>query len=259
MEISQKEFCHRSIVSIENVSFSYEHKKVINQLRFDVLERDFVGVIGSNGAGKTTLLKMLVGLLKPTDGEIRLFGSPLSQFKDWERIGYVPQKNAFNPLFPATVREIVLSGMYSKKRIYRRLSKADLQKAEDAMLAMRIEDLADRKIGQLSGGQQQRAFLARAIVNNPELLILDEPTVGIDAETQIGFFRMIRHMHQHHHMTFIMVSHDMDMMQSYLGTEPQQVSGGIKFHVKHTHDPEDCRETNLTHSIGQIREMIGVQ
>lgn len=259
MENNSKNFCHRSIVSMDNLSFSYDNKKVIEKLHFDVLERDFVGVIGSNGAGKTTLLKMLVGLLKPTVGEIRLFDRSLSQFKDWERIGYVPQKNAFNPLFPATVREIVLSGMYSKKRVYRRLTKADLQKAEDAMLAMRIEDLADRRIGQLSGGQQQRAFLARAIVNNPELLILDEPTVGIDAETQDGFFRMIRHMHQHHHMTFIMVSHDMDMMQSYLGTEPQKVSGGIKFYVKHTHDPEDCRETNLTHSIGQIREMIGVQ
>ncbi|MFC5447934.1 metal ABC transporter ATP-binding protein [Paenibacillus aestuarii] len=259
MENSSLQSCHRSIVSIDNVSFSYEHKKVIENLRFAALERDFVGVIGSNGAGKTTLLKMLVGLLKPTAGEIRLFEQPLSQFKDWERIGYVPQKNAFNPLFPATVREIVQSGLYSKKRIYRRLSKDDLQKAEDAMMAMRIEDLADRKIGQLSGGQQQRAFLARAIVNNPELLILDEPTVGIDAETQAGFFRMIRHMHQHHHMTFIMVSHDMDMMKSYLGSEPQQQSGGIKFHVKHTHDPEDCRETNLTHSLDQIREMIGVQ
>ncbi|NEW06239.1 metal ABC transporter ATP-binding protein [Paenibacillus sp. SYP-B3998] len=259
MDNSNRQSCHRSIVSIDHVSFSYEHKKVIEKLRFDVLERDFVGVIGSNGAGKTTLLKMLVGLLKPTEGEIRLFDRPINQFKDWERIGYVPQKNAFNPLFPATVREIVLSGMYSKKHVYRRLSKADVQKAEDAMLAMRIEDLANRRIGQLSGGQQQRAFLARAIVNNPELLILDEPTVGIDAETQVGFFRMIRHMHQHHHMAFIMVSHDMDMMQSYLGTEPQQMSGGIKFYVKHTHDPEDCRETNLTHSIGQIREMIGVQ
>ena len=98
----------RSIVSIDHISFSYENKTVINNLHFNVLERDFVGVIGSNGAGKTTLLKMLVGLLKPTSGEIRLFDRPLNQFKDWERIGYVPQKNAFNPLFPATVREIVL-------------------------------------------------------------------------------------------------------------------------------------------------------
>jgi len=251
--------CHRSIVSMDGISFGYEHKKVVDNLHFAVLERDFVGLIGMNGAGKTTLLKMLVGLLKPTQGEIRLFGEPLGQFKDWQRIGYVPQKNAFNPLFPATVREIVMSGLYTNKRIYKRLTKADIKKADDALLALGIEDLADRRIGRLSGGQQQRAFLARALVNNPELLILDEPTVGIDAETQRGFFHMIQHMHQHHHITFIMVSHDMDMMQAYLGSEPQQTSGGLKFYVKHTHDPEDCRETNLTHSIGQLRDMIGVQ
>lgn len=258
MESRNQFDCHKSIVSIEGISFAYEDKQVIDNLQFHVLERDFVGLIGSNGAGKTTLLKMLVGLLKPTMGQIKLFDQPIRQFKDWERIGYVPQKNAFNPLFPATVREVVLSGLYNKKKIYRRLTKAETQKAEDAMNVMRIEDLADRRIGRLSGGQQQRAFLARAIVNNPELLILDEPTVGIDAETQVGFFRMIRHMHQHHHITFMMVSHDMDMMQSYLGTEPQQSSGGLKFYVKHTHDPEDCRETNLTHSLGQMREMISV-
>jgi zinc transport system ATP-binding protein len=257
MDSKAQEFCHKSIVEIDSLSFAYEDKKVIENLHFNVLERDFVGLIGSNGAGKTTLLKMLVGLLKPTQGQIRLFDKPLGQFKDWERIGYVPQKNAFNPLFPATVREIVLSGMYNNKNIYRRLNKKDTQKAEDAMLAMRIEDLADRRIGQLSGGQQQRAFLARALVNNPQMLILDEPTVGIDAETQAGFFRMIRHMHQHHHITFIMVSHDTDMMQSYLGSDPIQTSGSLKFFVKHTHDPEDCRETNLTHSIDQIRELIG--
>lgn len=258
MESTKRHDCHKSIVSIDGVSFGYEDKQVIDQLQFRVLERDFVGLIGSNGAGKTTLLKMLVGLLKPEKGQIKLFDQPIAQFKDWERIGYVPQKNAFNPLFPATVREIVISGLYGKKKIYRRLTKSDIRKAEDAMHVMRIEDLSDRRIGQLSGGQQQRAFLARAIVNNPELLILDEPTVGIDAETQAGFFRMIRHMHQHHHITFIMVSHDMEMMESYLGQEPLQTSGGLKFYVKHTHDPEDCRETNLTHSIEQFREMIGV-
>jgi zinc transport system ATP-binding protein len=259
MESKNRINCHNSVVSIDGISFSYEGKRVINELRFNVLERDFVGLIGSNGAGKTTLLKMLVGLLKPTEGQIRLFDQPIHQFKDWERIGYVPQKNAFNPLFPATVREVVMSGLYGQKKVYRRLGKEDIRKAEDAMMVMRIEDLADRRIGRLSGGQQQRAFLARAIVNNPELLILDEPTVGIDAETQAGFFKMIRHMHQHHHITFIMVSHDMEMMESYLGTEPLQKSGGLKFYVKHTHDPEDCRETNLTHSLEQIREMISVQ
>ncbi|MBP1155055.1 MULTISPECIES: metal ABC transporter ATP-binding protein [unclassified Paenibacillus] len=250
--------CHQQIVTIDDVFFSYENKTVIQNLSYSILERDFVGLIGANGAGKTTLLKMIVGLLKPTSGEIRLFGQSLKEFRDWERIGYVPQKNALNPLFPATVREVVTSGLFGKKNMFRRLTKQQRSKCDDALYAMRIEDLADRRIGQLSGGQQQRVFLARALVNNPELLILDEPTVGIDAETQAGFFRMIRHMHQHHHITFLMVSHDMDMMESYLGSEPAEKSGGLSFYVKHTHEPENCRETDLTHSMQQLREKMEV-
>ncbi|CAG7642492.1 metal ABC transporter ATP-binding protein [Paenibacillus allorhizosphaerae] len=258
MNISESNGCHRQIVSIDDVFFSYENKPVISGLNFSILERDFVGLIGSNGAGKTTLLKMIVGLLKPSRGEIRLFGEPIGQFRDWERIGYVPQKNALNPLFPATVREVVNSGLFGKKNMFKRLSKAELQKTDDALSAMRIEDLADRRIGQLSGGQQQRVFLARALINNPELLILDEPTVGIDAESQDSFFQMIRHMHQHHHITFLMVSHDMDMMKSYLGEQPLQKSGGLSFYVKHTHAPENCRETDLTHSMQQEMETFEV-
>lgn len=244
--------CHRSIISIEHLSFAYDNKKVIDNLNFTVLERDFVGLVGTNGAGKTTLLKMLVGLLKPKEGHIRLFDAPIHKFQDWDLIGYVPQKNSFNPLFPATVREVVTSGLYGMKKLYRRLSKADMQKCDDAMNIMRIQDLADRKIGQLSGGQQQRVFLARAIINNPQLLILDEPTVGIDAETQQGFFQMIEHMHRHHHITFLMVSHDMDMLHSYLGEEPLHASGKLKFFVRHTHDPEDCVQTDFIHSVGKI-------
>jgi zinc transport system ATP-binding protein len=250
--------CHQSVVSVDDVSFFYENKKIIEHLNFNILERDFVGLVGSNGAGKTTLLKMIVGLLKPAEGEVRLFGQPSGTFRDWEKIGYIPQKNAFNPLFPATVREVVLSGLYGKKNLFRRLTKADHRQCDDALYAMRIEDLADRRVGQLSGGQQQRVFLARALINNPELLILDEPTVGIDAETQSGFFSMIRHMHQHHHITFILVSHDIDMVQSYIGTEPLQKSGGLSFYVKHTHELQDCKETNLTHSIQQLREKAEV-
>ncbi|KEQ25861.1 MULTISPECIES: metal ABC transporter ATP-binding protein [Paenibacillus] len=258
MQTNARFGCHQQIVTIDDIFFSYENKPVISGLNFSILERDFVGLVGSNGAGKTTLLKMIVGLLKPVRGEIRLFGQPIDQFRDWERVGYVPQKNALNPLFPATVREVVTSGLFGKKNMFRRLSKQERSKADDALYAMRIEDLADRRIGQLSGGQQQRVFLARALINNPELLILDEPTVGIDAETQAGFFRMIRHMHQHHHITFIMVTHDMDMIQSYLGEDSVQKSGGLSFYVKHTHEPENCRETDLTHSMQQLRETIEV-
>jgi zinc transport system ATP-binding protein len=249
--------CHQSIIAFDHVSFHYEQHDVIRNLQFFVKERDFIGLIGANGSGKTTLLKMMVGLLKPTNGQIKLFDQPIHQFSDWEKIGYVPQKNAFNPMFPATVREVVQSGLYGKKQLYRRLSKQDYQKVDGALLAMRIENLASRKIGQLSGGQQQRTFLARAIVNNPELLILDEPTIGVDAETQQIFFNMIRHLHLHHHMTFVMVSHDMHLMSSYLGIHPTVVHEQLKFFVKHTHEPEDCREKNISHSIEQMRVLIG--
>src|SRR5690606_38133035 len=162
----------------------YEGANLIEHLSFQVMERDFIGLIGSNGAGKTTLLKMIVGLLKPSKGEIRLFGEPIQQFKQWDRIGYVPQKNAHNTLIPATVREVVMSGLDGKKTLFRWPTAKDAKKCEEAMRAFGIEDLADRRIGKLSGGQQQRVFLARALINRPDLLILDEPSVGIDAESQ---------------------------------------------------------------------------
>lgn len=248
--------CHQDIITLENVTFSYQQQRVITDLDFSVKERDFIGLIGSNGAGKTTLLRMIVGLLKPESGVIRLFGEPVSQFKAWERIGYVPQKNSFNPLFPATVREVVLSGLYGRSKLFRRITKSDQIKCDDALHAMNIEDLAAKRIGQLSGGQQQRVFLARALINNPSLLILDEPTVGIDIETQEGFFHMIKHMHQHHNITFLMVSHDMEMIRSYLGEQPAAESGKLKFYKKHSHDLQNCVVNDLTHSLKGLRQQM---
>jgi zinc transport system ATP-binding protein len=258
--IASPVICHKPVIELDDVTFLYDHdREVINNLSYSILQRDFVGLIGSNGAGKTTLLKMIVGLLKPNRGEIRLFGQAISRFKDWELIGYVPQRKNFNPLFPATVREIVMSGLYGKKNLFRRLNKQDDTKCLDALIAFQIEDLANRRIGQLSGGQQQRVFLARALINNPDLLILDEPTVGIDAETQEGFFRMIKHMHNKHNITFLMVSHDIAMMQSYLGQEPAEINGKLKFYVKHSHSMEDCDETNLTHSLKDLRNKLQLE
>lgn len=254
LNVIQQPFCHQNIIEVNDLSFAYQQKPVLTNVSFAVQERDFVGLIGSNGAGKTTLLKMIVGLLKPDSGSIKLFGAPIERFREWNRIGYVPQKNSFNPLFPATVREVVLSGLYNKNKLFKRVTKADHQKCDEALHAMNIEDLASKRIGELSGGQQQRAFLARALINNPALLILDEPTVGIDAETQQGFFHLIKHMHQHHNITFLLVSHDMDWVRSYIGEQPKQESGKIKLYVKHSHDLEDCRETNLTHSLRELRQ-----
>lgn len=240
--------CHQSVISLEDVAYHYEDQQVFEHISFDVYERDFVGLIGSNGAGKTTLLRLIVGLLKPTSGQIRLFNTPIQHFKEWDRIGYVPQKNNFNPLFPATVLEVVQSGMYSRRKMFRRLTAEDKAKCVDAMKVMRVEDLAQKRIGELSGGQQQRVFLARAMVNKPELLILDEPTVGIDAETQKDFFKLLQHLHEHHEMTFIMVSHDLEMVRSWLGEDPVQSFGKLNFYRKHSHETA-CVLPDLTHSV----------
>lgn len=241
--------CHQTIIQLKDISFSYREQQVIKDLDFAVKERDFVGIVGSNGAGKTTLLRMIVGLLPAAQGSIELFGQPIRKFRDWERIGYVPQKNAFNPLFPATVREVIMSGLYNRKNMFRRISRQQQQKCDDALEVMRIQDIADKRIGQLSGGQQQRVFLARALINRPDLLILDEPTIGIDAETQASFFELITHMHAHHNMTFLMVTHDMDMVKDYLGAEPVQQNGKIQFFVRHSHEIENCAEQNLQHTL----------
>lgn len=245
--------CHEPIITLQNIHFAYNQKKVLENLNFTIYERDFVGLTGHNGAGKTTLLRMIVGLHRPNQGEIHLFGEPLAKFKQWERIGYVPQRSVINSLFPSTVKEVVLSGLYGRRTMLRRMSKADHHKCDEALHALGIDNLADRLIGKLSGGQQQRVLLARALVNNPDLLILDEPTVGIDAETQEGFFHLIRHMHQRHRITFLMVSHDLELMHSYLGTEPKMASGGLRFYVRHTHELEDCSATDLSHPLKELQ------
>jgi len=251
MRTSESSFapCHREILALDRVSYAYGSQRVLDGVTFIARERDFVGLIGSNGAGKTTLLRMIVGLLKPQHGEIRLFGTPIGRFKDWHLIGYVPQRSHFNPLFPATVREVVLSGLYGRRKLLRRVTREDISRADDAMGVLRIEDLADKRIGALSGGQQQRVFLARALINNPKLLLLDEPMSGVDAQTQANFFQLLRHMHQHHHLTFLMVSHDLETVLSYLGREPKETSGKLAFHVRHSHDLEDCEETDLLHTL----------
>lgn len=242
-----------AIIEMERLTYAYEDRDVLSELSFRIEERDFVGLVGTNGAGKTTLLKLIVGLLKPASGSIQLFGQSPQAFRDWDRIGYVPQKNQFNPLFPATVEEIVMTGLFSNKTIHRRITREQQQKCHDALEALGVRDLLKNRIGQLSGGQQQRVFLARALINNPSLLILDEPTIGIDARTQEEFFHLIQHMHEHHHITFLMVTHDMELVRSHLGERPVQTEGSLHFYVRKADLSKDCVHHDLTHSIKEMR------
>lgn len=242
-----------AIIEIDRVSYSYEDRDVLQDVSVDFQERDFVGLVGSNGAGKTTLLKLIVGLLRPSAGEVRIFGTPPQKFKDWDKIGYVPQKNQFNPLFPATVEEVVMTGMFSNKTLHKRVTRSHQQKCHDALEALGVQNLLRNRIGMLSGGQQQRVFLARALINNPSLLILDEPTIGIDAQTQKEFFHLIQHMHDHHQITFLMVTHDMELVRIYLGEKPLEQQGNLQFFVRKADPTKACSHHDLTHSLKEMR------
>lgn len=147
------------IIEMKHVSYSYDHRNVIEDINLQIEEGTFLGLVGPNGSGKTTLLKCILGLIKPQTGELKLFGVPLRKFKDWSKIGFVSQKaNSFNTGFPASVYEVVASGLTAKLGLFRRMSKADKQKVDEAIEAVGITSLKDRNIGELSGGQQRENF-----------------------------------------------------------------------------------------------------
>ena len=205
----------KTIIELKNVSFQYDYTQVLKNISFRVEEGDFLALLGPNGSGKSTLLKLILGLLKPMNGEIELFGQSSNRFKNRELIGYVSQKsNAFNSGFPATVQEVVKSGLTKKTGLFKRLPKDADERVINALKAVGMEQFAKRNIGQLSGGQQQRVFIARALVAEPKLLILDEPTVGIDHENVQAFYDMLAKLNEEQRITMILVTHDVDTVSN---------------------------------------------
>jgi zinc transport system ATP-binding protein len=197
------------IVSTELLSCSYREGKVLEDISFQVARGDYVGIVGPNGSGKSTLIKALLGLVTISNGSARLFGAPLSGFHDWHRVGYLPQSlHLVNPVFPATVHETVGLGLLSLKRFPKRLNRADTGKIDIILDDLGISDLKYKLIGELSGGQLQRVLLARAIVNDPELLVLDEPTAALDPETRGRFYAMIADINRTRGVTVLLVTHD---------------------------------------------------
>lgn len=197
-----------NVLDVRNLSFEYYDGEVLRDVSFFLRKGDFLGIIGANGTGKSTLLKLILGLLPCKSGEITLFGTDRAVFRDAQRLGYVSQKsNSFNSDFPATVREIVTANLYSQIGLMRRPSKKHKELCDRAIAAVGLEDCACRRIGNLSGGQQQRVFIARMLVSNPELIILDEPTVGVDAPSVEAITNIITELNKGG-MTVIMTNHD---------------------------------------------------
>ncbi|NVN99851.1 MAG: metal ABC transporter ATP-binding protein [Geobacteraceae bacterium] len=183
--------------------------EVLSDINFSISTGDYVGIVGPNGSGKSTLVRTVLGLMSFDSGSVTLFDSPLGSFSQWERVGYLPQRiKLFNPNFPGTVEEIVKLGLLTEggKLAFAPANKKEL--IDSALEMMGIAHLRKRLIGDLSGGQQQRVLLARAMVNRPKILILDEPTTALDPETREHFYSLVEGVNRKEGTTVILVTHD---------------------------------------------------
>lgn len=197
------------MVTVDNLFFRYNGAEVLNEISFRVRAGDYLGIVGPNGSGKSTLIRALLGLVEPQQGAIRLFGALRPDFCEWRRIGYLPQRlKFFNPNFPATVEEVVRLGLLAGKGFPKGGAKGDDEAVAKTLALMGITGIRRSMIGELSGGQQQRVLLARALVNDPELIILDEPTTALDPETRENFYTLLRELNREQGTTVILVTHD---------------------------------------------------
>jgi zinc transport system ATP-binding protein len=202
----------RSFVELEDVDFAYGSLPVLERINLTVEPGDFLGIIGPNGSGKTTLLRIMLGLLPPLRGAVRLFGHPPGSFRQWGRLGYVPQKAALDRGLPVTVREVVATGLLPSLGVFGRIGGAERRRIGEVLGHVGMEEHAAARIGALSTGQQQRVLIARALVSKPELLILDEPTGGVDPEAQTSFYALLHHLNRERDVTLILVSHDIGVV-----------------------------------------------
>jgi len=200
------------LVTLENVSFAYNGEPVIQDVSLDIFSGDFIAMIGPNGGGKTTLLRLILGLIKPDNGTVRVMGGPALAAAP--RVGYVPQNVNINNSFPVTALDVVLMGKHDPKRRWARYSAGDRNEALAALERMQIAGKAGTRISDLSGGQRQRVFIARALVTDPQLLLLDEPTANIDTRGQADFFKLLAELNDG--ITIVVVSHDLLVISRYV-------------------------------------------
>jgi zinc transport system ATP-binding protein len=196
-------------VRADAVSFAYRDEPVLDCASFEVMPGELVALAGANGSGKSTLMRIVLGLLAPDQGHVELFGRPPRQLRERWRIGYVPQRPTMVELLPATVRDVVAAGRLARRGWWRRPGGADRAEVERALDTVGLTELAGRPLSELSGGQQQRAFIAKALVAAPDLLVLDEPTAGVDAPSQRRFRDILVEMAHERGAAVVLVSHEL--------------------------------------------------
>ena len=206
------------IFDVKNLCFSVGEHTILSHISLEIFHSEYIAIIGPNGGGKTTLIRMLLGLEKPTSGEIKLFGKKRKDFTEWDKIGFVPQRASLvDKNFPATALDIVNMGRTSKRGFFSKESDKDKQAVYDAMQKMDILDLQDRMVGTLSGGQRQRVMIARALASKPEILILDEPNTGVDIVSQKRFYELLAKLNKEENITIVFITHDIGVIADDIG------------------------------------------
>jgi zinc transport system ATP-binding protein len=233
-----------TIIELDRVCFSYTSEEVIKDVSLQIHKGNYVGVVGPNGGGKTTLLKLMLGLLKPNDGIVKLFGTDIDHFKEWSKIGYVPQRTHVDANYPITVEEMVAMGRYGKRGFFRFPNKDDKEKTILALKQVDMVEYKNRQINDLSGGQQQRVFIARALASEPEVIFLDEPTVGVDVKTQRQFYTLLRKLNKDLDLTLVLVSHELDVV-AHEATELGYINRTLEYYG----EPEEFLKGKYFHEL----------
>ena len=240
-----------AVVEVRDVTFAYTERPVVEGVSLDVAEGEFLGLVGPNGSGKTTLLHLMVGLLRPDSGTVTLFGDPAHESPQRERVGFVPQDVATTDgEMPMTVREAVRMGRYPHK-LLGRFTSDDRDAIDAALDRVGIADIADRRVARLSGGQRQRVFIARALAADADLLALDEPTVGVDADSRESFYGLLHELNEDG-ITIVLIEHDIGIVTTH-ATDIACLNRELFFHG----DPETFVETDaLAKAYGDSQSII---
>lgn len=243
----------KNLIEVNKVSFSYGEQNVLTDVSLAVHQGDYLALVGPNGAGKTTLLKLMLGLLVPDKGEIKLFGQEASTVYNNQRLGYVPQQSSnISPDFPISVYDVVALGRYRQAGLGRRLKAVDKQVIKEVLNKVGMWPYKDVLIGNLSGGQQQRCYIARALSGQPEIIFLDEPTRGLDQLAQDSLYSLIRDLNKEG-LTIVTVSHDVGKMTQ----EAMHIACLDHRLVCHNSPAEFLADSSLMEMFGQKVKIIG--